>query len=225
MQTGAFVSSVDHLYAKLDPWKKLVGWGTFESLMGESNYEFAPEYEIREFDFSDETFLPDGVNDDGILEVKCGYPTDHPNPALYLYVAAMQTVQMMSVQPQIMYEDRDSGEGMMERRTVEKAQLTSPTESNPSQNFKTIPSWNEHHLNLPMARLIDKQPKLLEMGGVDVDPENLGQGSASDDIVLEIEADPEDVDTVDAGTDPNAYGIESESSKILDKAADDESSQ
>jgi hypothetical protein len=229
IQTGMFVNSVDHLYEQLDPWKKLVGWGTFESLMGQSTYEFAPEYEQRTLDFSDQPFQPDGCDEDGQLDVKFGYPTSHPQSALYLYVAAMQTVQMISVQPRIMAETvREDGteEGMMEVKSVDKAQLTAPPSEHDSspQEFKTIETWNEHHLNLPMSRLISDQPDLLEMGGVEIDPESEADGPSSEDIVLEIDADPDGVETKDeTGTDPNAFeNYESESAKITRKASDAE---
>jgi len=220
MQTGLFAKTVDHVYATLDPLQKLVGWGSFESLMGESTYDFAPEYEVREFDFSDADVAPDGVDEDDVLRVKCGYPTDHANRAVYLYAAAMQEVQMISVQPRIMHEDREAGEGMMESRTIEKAQLTSPTESDPSQEYRTIETWSEHHLNLPFSRLISDQSDLLEMGGVTTDAEEDSTDVDADDIVLEIEADPDGVETADdTGTSPQGFGNEpAQSEQILAKA-------
>lgn len=225
IQTGLHVKSLDYLYEKLSPWKKLVGWGTFESLMGESNYEYGVEYEPRRFDFSDEPFVPDGADEDDVLDVKCGYPTQYNANALYLYVAAMQTVQLISVQPKIMREDREAGEGMMESRQIETAQLTAPpSEHDPSpQEFKTIETWGEHHLNLPMSRLIKDQPRLLEMGGVDTDPDSESDTASADDLVLEIEADPDAVETTeDTGTDPNQLGddLTAESERILEGDGD-----
>ena len=230
LQSGLQVTTMDHLYEKVGPWKKLVGWGTFESLMGESHYDFAPEYQEREFDFSNEDHVPDGVDENQTLEVKCGYPTDHVQPAMALYVAAMQQVQMLSVQPRVMFEGtRPDGteEGMMETKSVEKAQLTAPTDNDPTQQFRTIETWNEHHLNLPLSRLIKDQPRLLEMGGVTVDPEAEDDGQSMDDIVLEVEADVEGVETTDdTGTDPNQFGADmtSESQKIVDSASESTSS-
>jgi hypothetical protein len=222
VQTGLYVQSVDHLYEKLSPWKKLIGWGTFESLMGESAHTFAPEYEERTLDFSDEPFQPDGVDDDGVFEVKFGYPTDHVQRALALYVAAMKTVTMITVQPKVMHEDREAGEGMMEERGVQHAQLTAPPSEHDSspQQFETIEGWEEHHLNLPLSRVISDQPKLLEMGGVSTDPTAESNDNVdADDIVLELQADVDGVDTVEGGTDPNAFeDYEAESEKMLEKA-------
>jgi hypothetical protein len=226
MQTGYFTASVDHLYENLDPWKKLMGWGTFESLMGESRYTFAPEYERRSLDFSEEPLQPDECDEEGVLEVEFGYPTDHPKRALMLYVAAMQTVQMVSIQPRIM-DESTAGEGMMESKTVEKAQLTAPpSEHDPSpQEFETIETWSEHHLNLPLSRLISDQPNLLEMGGVVTDPEDDTDSVGSDDLVLElpVEGETDGIESTSSGTDPNHFGedLTAESEKILEATEDD----
>lgn len=224
MQTGLFAQSIDHVYANLGPWKRLFGWGSFESLMGESTYEFGVEYEPREFDFSDHALVPDDADEDGILEVRCGYPTQYTDPALSLYVAAMMGVQMITVQPRIMYENESEGERMMESKTIETAQLTAPpSEHDPSpQEFETLETWSEHHLNLPLSRLVTDRPKLLERGGVDTDAEDDSDDVDAQDIVLEVEADPESVDTSEGGTDPNIAASDgndprSESEKIVDK--------
>jgi len=225
MQTGFYTKSVDHYYEKLDPWKKLVGWGMFESLMGDSSYEYGVEYQERAFDFTDSKYpAPDNATD-GVLTVKCGYPTQYGHAAVHLYVAAMQTVQMMSAQSRIMYEDREEGQGMMESKSVEAAQLTAPpSEHDPSpQQFKTLETWGEHHLNLPLSRLIKDQSRLLELGGVEVDPEGESDTADADDIVLEIEANGDHGETTDSGSaDPNQFGddMAPESEKILDGSDD-----
>jgi len=220
LQTGLFTKTVDHLYDKLSPWKKLIGWGTFESLMGESTYEYGVEYREDTLDFSESEYKPADVDEDDILSLKMGYPTQRIDGALSLYVAAMKTVQLITVQPRIMYENVEEGEGMMESKTIEKAQLTAPpSEHDPSpQQFKTIETWNEHHLNLPMSRLITDRPKLLERGGVVTDPEDDTDEVGADDIVLEIDASPDEVDTKeDTGTDPNQFDdYQSKSEEIVD---------
>ena len=218
MQTGLFTQTIDHFYSNLDPLKKLVGWGTFESLMGESSYEFGIEYEPRKFDFSEADVQPEGVNEDGILTVKCGYLTQHVDPALSLYVAAMMGLQMVTVQPRIMYENEAEGERMMETKTVEHAQLTAPTENNPSQDFQTLETWTEHHLNLPLSRLVTDRPKLLERGGVGTDADEGSDSISGEEIVFDIEASPDgDIETTeDTGTDPNAFdGMEAASEEIV----------
>jgi len=221
MQTGLFTQTIDHFYNNLDPLKKLFGWGTFESLMGESSYEFAVEYETRKFDFSDAAIRPDGVDSEGILDVKCGFPTENLDPALSLYAAAMMGVQIITVQPRIMYENEDEGQRMMESKTIEHAQLTAPTENSPDQDYKTLETWSEHHLNLPLSRLVRDRPKLLERGGVGVDADESADTISEDDVVLEIQADADEVETTEGGTDPNAFdGGTAPSEEIVDKASD-----
>ena len=217
LQTGLHTTTIDHLYEDLGPWKKLLGHGLYESLLGESTYDFAVEYEPREFDFSCAETRPLDVDEDDILSVTVGYPTEHLDAALSLYVAAMMRVQMLTVQPRIMYEDHEDGQGMMESETYEATQLTSPTESDPSQEWRTLKSWSEHHLNLPFSRLFNDMESALERGGIQIDPESESDSMDDDDIVLEIEADANALDTTDdTGTDPNAYGDDytAESEKI-----------
>ena len=226
VQTGLFTHTVDHLYEDLSPWKKLMAWGTFESLMGESTYEFAPEQKIEVLDFSEHDVVPDDVDEKGRLEVEFSYPTDHVQPAQALYVAAMQQVTMMQVQSRVLWEgQREDGteEGVMETRSVEKAQLTAPPNEHDTspQVFKTIKTWNEHHLNLPLSRLIKDQPRLLEMGGVSTDPDDDSEDYDTDDIVLEIDATGSKEDTQ---TDPTAVGedMTSQSDTIAQHAAGDD---
>lgn len=221
VQTGAFTQTVDHLYDHLSPWKKLMAWGTYENLMGESAYDFAPEDEYHVLDFSDEPLAPDDVDEDRQLEVTFSYPTDHLVPAQALFVASMQQITMMEVQQRVLWEGtRADGteEGVMESQTVEKAQLTAPPSEHDSspQQFKTIEAWSEHHLNLPLSRLIKDQPRLLEMGGVSTDPSENSDEIDADNVVLEIEADVDGAETVNAGTDPTAVGDDmmSQSAKI-----------
>ena len=221
MQTGLSVQTLDHYYSNVDPVKRLLGWGDFEALMGESSYEFGVEYEPKTFDFSDSTVKPQGIDEDDQLTVKCGYPTEHVDRALSLFCAAMMGIQMITVQPRIMHEDEDAGQRMMETKTIEHAQLTSPTEADPSQDYKTLETWSEHHLNLPLSRIIRDRPDLLEYGGVGVDVEDGSDTIDEDDVVLEIQADAENVETVDGGTDPNAFeGNKAPSEEIVDKAND-----
>lgn len=210
LQTGVGVQSIDRFYRNVGPWKRLLAWGTFESLMGESTYNFGIEYEPKTFDFSECDEAPE---EDGELTVKCGYPTQYTDAAVSLFVAAMKTVQMIAVQPKIVAAN-DEDEGVMERRVVQNAQLTAPPSEHDAspQEFATLEGWEEHHLNLPLSRIIRDRPKLLERGGIDtsVDTES---SNVSDDVVLEIEADIDDiaedatVSSEAGGTDPNYNNV------------------
>lgn len=210
LQTGLHTKTLDHLYEKVGPWKKLIGWGTYESLMGQSSYDFGMEYKEQSFDFSAEPIQPDGTDDNGILSVRCGYPTQHLDQSLSLFAASMMGVQMVTVQPRIMEEDPEKGEGMMESKTIETAQLTAPpSEHDPSpQEFKTLETWSEHHLNLPLSRLVSDREKLLEMGGVSTDPEANDDEVSDGEIVMEVEAEADAFETTEEPSDPNSFGGE-----------------
>jgi len=210
MKTGLHATTIDHYYEKLGPWERLVGWGTYESLLGRSIHEFDYEYKPETFDFSDCEQVPPQADEDGTLTVKVAYPTEHLTPSLYLYVAAMMTVQMITVQPRIMYENEAEGERMMAERSVEHAQLTAPPSEHDSspQTFETIESWQEHHLNKSLSRVIRDHKDLLKMGGVTTDPEDSDQTDIdADEIVVDIEASPDGMETAeDTGTNPNSFG-------------------
>jgi len=226
LQTGLHTKTLDHYYEKVEAWKKLFGWGTYESLMGQSSYDFGIEYEPRQFDFSEQSVQPHGADEDGILEVKCGYPTQHLDPSMSLFAAAMMGVQMITVQPRIMHENRDDGEGMMESKSVETAQLTAPpSEHDPSpQEFKTLETWSEHHLNLPLSRLVSDRERLLEMGGVSTDPDGDSDEISGDDIVVEIEAEGDTINTTDEPSDPNGFEDQAITEELTDKINDGETS-
>lgn len=223
MQTGTFAKTVDHMYANVDGWHRLVAHGTFEYLMGESVHEFAPEYETKEFDFSDAETVPEWADADDRATLKVGYPTDHADRALSLWQAAMDRVNMLTIKASV-----SSGERPLESKTTEHAQLTAPpSEDTPDefkaeQHFETIEEWTEHHLNLPYDRLVRSHGDLLEYGGVGVDIDDGTQSMDVDELVLDIAADLEDTEAIEVSEtvdDPNVFDDETpESERILESA-------
>lgn len=170
MQTGLGSKTIDHHFNKLDDPEQLLVHGIHEDLLAESSYEFAPEHRVKEFDFSGVDYdLP--VEEDGpVYEIECVYATGHVKRSLALFTAAVMEAARLEVVSIIKAET-------MRSKTTSQAQLTSPTEADPSQEFKTIEEWNEHYLNLPLSRLVRDQKELLKEGGVTVDGEtNSGSG-------------------------------------------------
>jgi len=222
MTSGVFATTVDHCYERLDSWMKLVGWGTFESLMDESTYDFDTEYRERTLSVDDDAVVPDDADNGGAVPVAFAYPTAHPDRALALYVAAMKTVQMLAAQAEIVSSEGE-GQDVMATKIVEHAQLTAPT-GDGTQHFETIETWQEHHLNLALSRLVRDRPQLLEYGGVTTNADSEASvGPSSDDLVLDINADDDHLDvktTDDTGTDPNYVGGTAQSQRILDAARD-----
>lgn len=226
LQNGLHTHTVDHLYSRLNPWKKLLAHGIYESLLGDASYEYGVEYDVETFDFSDVETAPPDVDDDGKLDVRVGRPTQYTDRSLSLWQAAMLRVQALYVQPKILYENREQGEDVMESKTVESAQLTAPpSEHDPTpQEFKTLETWSEHHLNMPLSRLFSDLQDVLEYGGVTIEPDNEDNDIEADEIVLEIDAESEEIETVEeTGTDPNVHGFDnkSESQKIVESTSGD----
>jgi len=181
MQAGFNTKTKDHLYNKLDPAKRIFVHGVQEDLMGESHFEFAPEYVTKEFDYS-ESELPDPEiegQDGPVYAIDVPYATEHVDRALSLFVAACMTLQRMEAQAIV------AANKMRTESTVEADYTTTtvPSESGGEpKSWQTIEEYKEHYLNLPLSRVIRDRPALLEYGGVAVEstPED---NSAVDEFV------------------------------------------
>jgi len=172
LQHGAASKSRDHTYRGLEPWDKLLVHGLHESLLGESTKEFAPAHEVKEFDFSDAAVKPARGHVEGdIYRFTVAHATEQIDREMALWAAAVDGVKMLNVNAEI-------AEDAMSVETVEQAQLTSPTDSDPTQEFRTIEGMEEHPLNLAYSRLARDRKELLQYGGVPVD------GATSDDSAV-----------------------------------------
>jgi hypothetical protein len=190
-QHGLHAKTVEHVYDRVSPFKRLAIHGLTSFLMADSEHTYAPDYELREFDFSvhrdidpeDDTDpdvpfkeLPDEIRNrldvNDTLYVEIPYATERVNRAGALYEAAVNNVKMHMSNAEI------TAAGMAVSKT-EHAQLTSPTEEDPTQQFKTIDTTTEHPLNLAYSRLIRDNPKLLAYGGVETGTDaDGGEGGA-----------------------------------------------
>lgn len=202
MQSGMAAKSRDHVYRKLDDWKRLYIYGLFEGLMGASTYEFAPEYEFSEFDFSDAPFEPDIRGQDGpqyLIEVP--HATENLDREVALWAASVDGVKMELANAELI-------EAEMSVESTEFAQLTSPTDTDPTQEFRTLETIEEHPLNTAYSRVIKDRKKLLKYGGIEVDGEtsddtaavqnldslNVIQADTSEETPLADKADRADID-------------------------------
>lgn len=163
---GLSAKSRDHLFRNLDAWKQVYAYGVFESLMGDSSYEFAPEHDVREFDFSNSDVEPTIDGQEGpIYEVAVPFATQFKDREIALLSAAIDSIKMMEVQS-IIWEDE------MRTETTAEADFTT-TEVVGEDGGGTVKSWqtieefNEHYLNLPYSRLVRDRADLLEYGGVE----------------------------------------------------------
>jgi hypothetical protein len=172
LQTGMSARSRDHIYRKLPDWQRLYIYGLHETLMGLSVHEFAPQYEMKEFDFTDAPFNPTVDRQDGPLyQIEVPHATENLDREVALWAASVDGVKMELANAQIIEDE-------MTVESADHAQLTSPTESDPTQEFKTIETVNEHPLNLAYSRLVTDRSKLLTYGGIAVDGELSDDDSA-----------------------------------------------
>jgi len=188
LQTGMAAKSRDHVYRKLPDWQRLYVYGLYEGLMGQSEFVFAPEYEPKEFDFSDAPFSPQIKSQEGpryLIQVP--HATENLDREIALWAASVDGTKLELVNAEIAADE-------MSVETVEQAQLTSPTEENPTQEFRTIETLKEHPLNMAYSRLIKDRKKLLQYGGIAVEGEVSNDGSIVSDLdsLTVVQADTND---------------------------------
>lgn len=173
LQHGLFSSAIDTYFELLDPWQQLIAYGTFESLLVDSVFEYSPEYDEVELDFADtdETpTVPEEVRDGDVVIIEVARPTEYPDRALALWIASCDTVKMLDAQARV------TAAGM-ETTSTEYAEFTTSqvvgeNGDGTPKAWQTIEEASEHHLNLPLSRLVRDRKELLEYGGVGIDSED-----------------------------------------------------
>ena len=205
LQHGAYTKTREHLYDKLDTWDQVLCHGIHESLLADSVFEFAPEYEEREFDFSDSDEVPPQADEDGKLTVEVPHATEKIDRAQALWLAAVDTVKAIRVNADI------AAKGM-EVETTSHADLVFDDDG--GAEYVTIEEKVEHHLNLAYSRLVRDKPELLSYGGVQTGTEaDVEENSKVIEEFTTITADPESVQgsgMVDIEADTNTEDIEVE---------------
>jgi hypothetical protein len=186
---GISAKTRDHLFRNLDAYKQVYAYGIFESLMADSEYEFAPEYEVRQFDFTDSPFSPDAA-EDGVVSVKVPYATQFKDREIALLAAAIDSIKMMDAQSII-------AEAQMRVESTTKAEFTTASVvgedgSGTPKSWHTIEEYNEHYLNLAYSRLVRDRSELLEYGGVETteDADGTDVAIADLDALTTPEPDP-----------------------------------
>lgn len=178
---GLSSQSIMHIFDKLDAMKKLLALGTFDSLVSDSSYDFAPERHEHYIDFSEyEKPIPLEIeaelDEDGRLGIEIPVPTDNIHRCLALYHAAIDEIKKINVNETLIAEGLD--------HTTEI-----PTEHGTQEDY------DEHPLNLPYSRLVKDHKDHLVYGGIDVEgkTEDSVSVSASEDLILNVNPDPEAV--------------------------------
>lgn len=183
-QHGMRSKSREHVYDKLDPLDRLLCHAMYESLLAESVFEFAPEFEEREFDFSESDYVPPQADSDDTLIVEVPHATEYIDRSQALWCAAVDMMKMLNANAKIANDE-------MEHTTTSHAEVTDP-EAHGSDAFSVIEEREEHYLNLAYSRLVRDRKELLSYGGVVTGTEADEEDSS---IVVEdfttVEADPE----------------------------------
>lgn len=212
LKTGLFTKTYDHLYGKLDPYKRLLTHALWSSLMSESVYQFDTTSREETFDFSEsDQPVPPEADADGVVSVTAEYPTERVDRGLALWGAACDTLKALTVQPHLMADDDAPAMGQMEA-----TEALPVNEDDGGTYFITYDEVSEHPLNLAYSRLIRDREELLEYGGVTVDDASASNGP--DEFVLEVDAADEY-----SSDDPN-FNAEAKSREIVDVANDDTTS-
>lgn len=177
LKHGVYSQTIAHVYENITPFKRVLALGIYDSLVGDSTFEFGMELHSHTIDFSEsERELPIEMQsemENDILYVDVPTPTEKVHRAIALWHAAVDEVKKLNINEQLMKE------GMTEESTVEVA------------GEETVIS-DEHSLHLPYSRLAKDHADHLEYGGVTVDEEeDVSVNIESQDLVLEANPDPE----------------------------------
>lgn len=199
LKHGLFCKTVHHFYDKVDPHEKVFIYGLYDQLLSDSEYDYDVEYREEHFDFGEGNFsegvdseqiralFSEHLTDDDLFPIEVPNPTKLHDHSLALWNAAVFTVNMTRVNAILTQND-------MQSKTVSHANLTAPSET--GQEYRTIEEWTEHHLNLPLSRLVRDRKELLEYGGVGIDTEDGGEPNVTvehyyDEPLSQDPVDPE----------------------------------
>lgn len=160
-KTGAFVHSYVSLFDKMEPHKRVIAIEMFRNLLNESRYSFEPEEVTETIDTSGADWY-DG--DEVVIDFPV--PSQHETRAKALWFATLEFIKVENIE-QKMFEDamRPENGTTGEREVVITA-----------NEFGEVTDMGEHHLNLPLSRIIKDHKNLLQMGGVSLENENDEKG-------------------------------------------------
>jgi len=186
---GISTKTREHFFDKLDVHKQVYAYGVFESLMGDSEYEFAPEYDNQLFDFSEAPFTPDIADKDDRVLVQVPHATQYKDREIALLAAAIDSIKMMDAQSII-------AESRMRTKETSEAEFTTATVvgeggGGTPKSWQTIEEYTEHYLNLVYSRLVRDRASLLEYGGIETDADQDGTDVAITDLDALTEPEPD----------------------------------
>lgn len=155
-KTGAYVKSYSDFFEYIEPHKRVIAVDLFKDLSEQSKYEFDSVTVEMDVDLStaDWANVPTAT-------VEFPLPREYKSRAKYIWMAVLEFMKMEAVEYQIFEDSLEGGhetDGIAERDVVVTA-----------NEFGKILDAGEHHLNLPLSRMIKDHKALLKMGGLEVD--------------------------------------------------------
>ena len=194
-ETGALIQSYKTAWQHLQPHQQAICIEAFHGFLDASVFDFDYEVHVERIDVEDIEWV-----EDKYWHVDFPVPTENVARARYLWVAALELCKMENIQERLLEDATDDDVGVGER------EVTVYGEQGPVGTER-----QEHHLNLPLSRVIKDHSRLLEAGGVNIKQD--GEGPS-------VNVERQWVTTIDA-PDPEPEAIMEEDP--FEKRMDDES--
>ena len=186
-ETGAFVQSYKTLWQNLDSYQKVICIESFHNLMEESRYEFDADIHVETIDVSDIEW-----SNSETWDVDFPIPKKNVVRARHLWMASVELCKMENIQEKLIQDAAEGDHGVGERESV----VAVTEDGNP------ITDMEEHHLNLPLSRIIKDHSNLLDIGGVDY-------GSEDSDMTINVN-DRQWVTAIEEPDDPQPGMVQEE---------------
>lgn len=180
-KTGAFAQSYLTMFDRMEPHKRLVCIRMFQDFLEQSIYEFESEEVLEVVDTESVEWT-----DEDEVAVNFPVPTENTNRAKYLWVATLEFIRAENIEEQL-FED-----AMRQSNAPGEITVTVYGDDGPVGEED-----REHHLNLPLSRIIKDHKDLLKMGGVSMETSEEGSVTVTErEWVVDFqepapEADPE----------------------------------
>lgn len=186
--TGVHSKTLASLYEHLDAMKRVVLLASYDSLVGESQFDFEAQLQTHTIDFSDyDGPIPLELAtemDDNQLPIDIPVPTQKIDRCLHLYFAAADTISSLNV------KERLFAEGHIDEQEIT---IDEYEDSDGNVEEVTMTKMEEHPANMVYSRLTRDKPDHLEYGGVTTDDSaDVAIDMGDSQIITEVS--PDDVD-------------------------------
>jgi hypothetical protein len=183
-KTGAWAKTHETMFHNMPPHKRIMANDLYQSLVGESAYDFEMETVDLEIDVRDDDFAGEEID---TLVMEHPVPSDHRMRGKALWFAALDFVAMEDIRRE---RFRVAADEEHEGRSLTVGERT--TFISTDDGAQEI--VDEHHLNLPLSRMQSRYEEELQFGGVSSEmDETASEGGPREWVVMldEPSAQPE----------------------------------